>query len=98
MLGFHHRTCQKIFREHLKLSPSQYLWELRISKGVNLLRATGHNISEIAYRCGYQTPYHFSRHIKQKFGCSPSELREWKTSKELSAMSKIQEDIKEVKF
>lgn len=88
----------KIFKEHLKISPTQYLWELRISKGTNLLRATGCSVSEIAYRCGYQNPYHFSRHIKQKFGCSPSALRKRKDSKDLSPISQVQEEVDDIQF
>lgn len=88
----------KIFKEHLKLSPSQYLWGLRITKGTNLLRATGYSVSEIAYRCGYQTPYHFSRHIKQKFGCSPSELRKREDSINLTPIIQVQEGIDDIQF
>lgn len=98
VVGVSARYLSKMFKEHIKLSPSQYLWELRVTKGVNLLRATGYSVSEIAYRCGYQTPYHFSRHIKQKYGCSPSALRKRGETKELVEMSKVQEKAEEIQY
>lgn len=98
IVGISPPYLSRLFKQHLKLSPSQYLWDLRIVKGANLLRATSLSVSEIAYRCGYQTPYHFSRHIKQKFGCSPTALRTREEGKELGPISKVQEKIKEVVY
>ena len=88
----------KIFRQHLTLSPSQYLWELRITQGANLLRATGASISAIAHQCGYQTSHHFSRHVKQKYGCSPTDLRKREADHGLGPMSQVQEKIEEEQY
>ena len=53
----------------------RYVWEARTRRGAQLLRETGLTVSEIAYRCGFQTPFHFSRWVKQVHGMSPKEFR-----------------------
>jgi len=65
----------RVFRRNCGVSPIQHLWNVRADKGAFLLRQTGLTVSEIAYQCGYKNPFHFSRHIKAKYGHSPSDLR-----------------------
>lgn len=65
----------RLFKQHLATTPSRYLWQIRTRRGVDLLRSTGLSVSEIAYRVGFQTPYHFSRLVKQQTGKSPRQLR-----------------------
>lgn len=65
----------KIFKNNLKTSPIKYLWEFRTREGMERLSQTGLSISEIAYACGFQNPFHFSRMIKQQYGKSPRVLR-----------------------
>lgn len=57
------------------LTPSRYLWRLRTEKGIALLGGTGLTVAEIADRCGFKTPFHFSRLVRQFHGCSPRETR-----------------------
>jgi AraC family transcriptional regulator of arabinose operon len=57
-------------------TPSRYLWQLRTEKGIQLLSETGLSISEIAYRCGFKTPFHFSRSVRQLQGLPPRALRQ----------------------
>lgn len=70
----------KLFKRHLGTTPMRYVWEARTRRGAQLLRETGLNVSEIAYRCGFQTPFHFSRWVRQVHGMSPKQLRStaWK--------------------
>jgi AraC-like DNA-binding protein len=65
----------KLFRLHLGITPAQYLWQTRIKRGAELLQATGLSIGEIADRCGFQNPFHFSRTIKEHYGLSPRAFR-----------------------
>lgn len=69
----------RLFREHLGVTPARRLWEIRVEAGSRLLRETGLQVQEIADRCGFPSPYHFSRLIKQAHGVSPREYRrrEW---------------------
>jgi AraC family transcriptional regulator of arabinose operon len=65
----------RLFRKHLGETPSHYLWRYRTEQGLALLRETGLSISEIAYRVGFQTPFHFSRLVRHYQHLPPSELR-----------------------
>ena len=64
-----------LFKRHLGTTPLRYVWETRTRRGAQLLRETGLTVGEVAFRCGFQTPFHFSRWIKQLHGVPPKELR-----------------------
>ena len=68
------------FRQQLGITPSRYLWNLRVEKGLTMLRQTGLTIAEISDRCGFKNPFHFSRSIRQIHGVSPKAIRQavWK--------------------
>ncbi|QYM79520.1 AraC family transcriptional regulator [Horticoccus luteus] len=65
----------KLFREHLGTTPIRFVWETRTRRGAQMLRETGLTVGEVAYRCGFQTPFHFSRWVKELFGVAPRALR-----------------------
>lgn len=65
----------KLFKRHLGTTPLRYVWETRTRRGAQLLRETGLTVGEIAFRCGFQTPFHFSRWVKELHGVSPKVLR-----------------------
>jgi AraC-like DNA-binding protein len=59
-------------------SVANYVRELRLQRAHDLLtrgEASKEQISEIAYRCGFEDPVHFTRLFRQHFGLTPSELR-----------------------
>ena len=64
------------FRARMRTTPARYLWRRRAERGATMLYETGHSIAEIADRCGFQNPFHFSRMIKAHFGVSPKALRQ----------------------
>ncbi len=70
----------KLFRRHLGTTPIRHVWETRTRRGAQLLRETGLTVGEVAFRCGFQTPFHFSRWVRELFGVSPRALRRkaWK--------------------
>ncbi|WP_201007342.1 MULTISPECIES: AraC family transcriptional regulator [Pseudomonas] len=63
------------FRKHIGITPVRYLWQVRATRGYFLLLQTGLAISDIANQCGYKNQFHFSRHISEKYGMSPREVR-----------------------
>jgi AraC-like DNA-binding protein len=65
----------KLFRRHLGTTPIRHVWEVRTRRGALLLRETGLTVGEVAFRCGFQTPFHFSRWVRELFGVSPRALR-----------------------
>jgi AraC family L-rhamnose operon regulatory protein RhaS len=62
------------------LTPARYLWKLRTEKGIAMLAKAGLTNTEIAEKCGFKNPFHFSRLVKQHQGISPREVRRraWK--------------------
>ena len=65
----------KLFKRHLGTTPLRYVWETRTRRGVQLLRETGRPGGEVAHRCGFQTPFHFSRWCRELHGLPPRALR-----------------------
>jgi len=66
----------KLFRRHLRSTPMRYAWEARIRRGAQLLIQSGLPVSKVARQCGFRSPFHFSRLIKQRYGLSPRALRQ----------------------
>jgi len=65
----------RLFRKHLETTPIEFLWKTRVEIGARLLKETGLSISEVAYRTGFQNPYHFSRLVKKHLGEPPRAYR-----------------------
>ncbi len=65
----------RLFRKHLDTTPIEFLWKTRAETGARLLVETGLSVSEVAYRTGFQSPYHFSRLVRRHLGQSPREYR-----------------------
>lgn len=63
------------FANELNTSPARFLWRIRTEKGLELLTDTGLSIIEIADRCGFQNPFHFSRCVRRMQGLPPREIR-----------------------
>jgi AraC-like DNA-binding protein len=63
------------FREEMGTTPGRYLWRFRTERAAAMLVETGHTTAEIAYRCGFRNPFHFSRLARQRYGQSPRGLR-----------------------
>ncbi|TAJ14751.1 hybrid sensor histidine kinase/response regulator [Marinilabiliaceae bacterium JC017] len=57
------------------LPPGQFITNFRLKQAAELLKSTGLNISEIAYKTGFSDPKYFSRSFKKMFGTSPSNYR-----------------------
>lgn len=63
------------FLHHTGMLPKKYLEELKLRQSAELLFSTRGTVAEIAGRCGYVDPYHFSRRFKRLFGVSPERYR-----------------------
>lgn len=73
--GLSTRSLNRRFRAALGTTPLDFLQEARIQSARELLRASDLAISEIAARCGYPDPSHFSRRFSARAGSSPQEYR-----------------------
>ena len=67
---------RRLFREFYRISPSQYLRDLRLSHSRDLLAESAMPISEIAAVCGFSSSYYFSSAFRTASGISPSVWRE----------------------
>ena len=63
----------KLFDEHLKIPPGQYITKIRLEESKVLLRGGKITIGEIAKKCGFSSIQQYSRRFRQTFGISPSE-------------------------
>lgn len=68
---------RKIFTEEYKLSPKQYLIEVRINKAKQLLTDGFLKTNAVASQCGFTNQYHFSRIFKEKTGFTPTEYSKY---------------------
>lgn len=60
------------------LTPSDYIWDLRLQRAAARLREAGGyagEISEIAFALGFASSAHFSRAFRHRYGVSPSQWR-----------------------
>ncbi|HYF47986.1 MAG TPA: AraC family transcriptional regulator [Planctomycetota bacterium] len=64
-----------VFTRVMGESPGEYVLRLRLQRAQQWLIGTDLAVNEIARRCGYPDPFHFSRLFKQRFGASPREYR-----------------------
>jgi AraC-like DNA-binding protein len=72
-------SFKRDFEKTFASSPGKWLLEKRLEHGKNLLRQDGLSVSEVAYNSGFESPAHFSRAFKSKFGLAPQAARMEKT-------------------
>ncbi|MCV6590181.1 MAG: GlxA family transcriptional regulator [Marinobacterium sp.] len=69
------RQLERLFRNHLGHSPSEYYMKLRLNRARQLLRSSGMSVSEVALACGFGSCSHFTRSYKKQFENSPRDDR-----------------------
>lgn len=60
------------------VTPAKYIWSKRFELSKQMLlsgHARGRTIGEIAYACGFNSPSHFSREFRSRFGMAPRDYR-----------------------
>jgi AraC-like DNA-binding protein len=72
-LGLSLRTFQRITREELHVTPTNYIYIVKLNLAADFLKAKAGNVTEAAYRFGFSDPSYFSRQFKKHFGVSPTE-------------------------
>ncbi len=69
------RHLERLFRTHLKTTPSRYYLEIRLRKSHQLLQQTRMSITDISTACGFKNGSHFSKTYKYYFKQSPRDVR-----------------------
>ncbi len=64
-------TFYKKFKSLTNMAPVEFVRDLRLEKAKLMLGQRLDNVSEIAYRVGFNNPKYFSTCFKEKFGISP---------------------------
>ena len=65
----------RIFRAEFGCSPARALELVRLARAATLLQRSNATVAEIARRCGFANPYHFSRRFAGCFGLPPGAYR-----------------------
>lgn len=73
--GISDRHLRQLFRQHLGISPSEYLLTLRIEHAKSLLRCSGMTVKEVGYACGFGSAEYFSRIFREAVGVLAREYR-----------------------
>jgi len=66
----------RLFRQVYKISPYQYIQNLRLAKACEHLSASQAAINDIAFMLGYENSNSFSRIFHQRMGVYPSQYRQ----------------------
>ncbi len=68
-------TINRLFRQHVKLSPHKLIEAKRLAYAEQLLRR-GHSVTEACYRSGFKDCSRFIRKFKEKFGVTPCRYKQ----------------------
>jgi AraC-like DNA-binding protein len=60
------------FRAVVRISPMRYLREVRLERARALLMQDGARAGEVGLQVGFESPAHFTREFKRRFGAPPS--------------------------
>ncbi|MBR7132608.1 MAG: helix-turn-helix transcriptional regulator [Clostridia bacterium] len=75
LCGISYAYLKKLFYQKYRLSPRQYLVNLRMSRAGEMLSSDFFSVSEISEQCGFSDITFFSRQFKNHYGVSPREYR-----------------------
>lgn len=74
--NYSQRHFIRLFSEIYHTTPQKYLLDIRMRHARSLLRESGLNVTEVAFRCGYRDSNYFTRVFKSYVGSTPSRYRE----------------------
>ena len=74
-VGLSTRQLERLFRQHLNSSPTNYYMSLRLDLARQQLKSTRLPIQTVAKKAGFTSTSYFSRCYKKQFGLTPREAR-----------------------
>ena len=74
-IGINRTYLTEIFKDHMLMSPQEYLLQVRMDRAKELLRQSSIAINLVAREVGYEDQLSFSKIFKKRFGISPTEFR-----------------------
>lgn len=70
-VGITRRQLERLFSAMLGDTPTRFYMNLRLDRARELLQQTDMTITAICVACGFESPSHFSRSYRMRFGASP---------------------------
>lgn len=67
----------RLFKQHLSISPQQYLIEFRVRSACTLMANANMSVKDVALSVGFKDPLYFSTLFKRVTGKTPSEYMEY---------------------
>ena len=62
---------RKLFKKIYRVSPKQYIINLRLETATQLLESKLYSVTEVSERSGFSDPKYFCKLFKNRYGCSP---------------------------
>ncbi len=75
-IGVNRSYLTNSFKQAMKVSPQEFLVNLRMEKALTLLKQTEQPINVVSAQVGYDDPLAFSKIFKKKYGISPRQFRD----------------------
>lgn len=72
-LGMSRVHLYRTFKSFVGHSPSDFIKDFRLQRGVDILLQKKYNVNEIAYMTGFNDPKYFTSNFKKKYGMTPTE-------------------------
>lgn len=73
--GVHPVHLSRVFRQHVGMSPAEYVRQRRLEQSRALLRFTVRSLCDIALTCGFSDQSHFSNAFRAAHGVTPTAFR-----------------------
>lgn len=83
MAGMSEVYFRRLFQQMYRMSPLQYIKQLRLSRAIELLESDMYPMHEVAHRVGYQSEYYFCREFKRITGLSPTKFKKEMVDRQL---------------
>lgn len=75
-LNMAHSTFYNKVKSLLGITPVEFIREIRLKRGHQLLQSGTYDVSTVSYMVGFSDPRYFSKCFKKRFGISPSQVKE----------------------
>lgn len=72
---------QRLFKRTYQTTPVKFIAQVRIHEACELLKDPNHDVTRVAYDCGYNSPAFFSTQFKALMGEAPSAYRKRQLAK-----------------
>jgi len=74
-MGMGKSRFHAFFRSQTGMSFVAYINKVRMEQAARMLIETDHTVDTVAYDCGFDSPSHFYKCFKERYGVSPGKLK-----------------------